>query len=235
MDHSEAVKEMAAERYLLGELTPDARDAFEAHFFDCPECALDLRAAAAFVDEAKVQLPALTTPLPAPSPARPAALAGKRTLWFLSWRPAFAVPVFAALLLVVGYQNLVTLPALRSEATQPRLLPWVPLHGATRGAAATIAADRQHGVALPIDLSQQPGTDAYASYSFNLLDAQGKPVWTGSIAASPSSDGGDQKLLLAIPGAMLRSGAYTLAVSGIGPHGEHAPLESFAFNLSLAN
>jgi hypothetical protein len=231
---------MAAERYLLGELTPDVRDAFEAHFFDCPECALDLRAAAAFVDEAKAQLPALTNPLPASTPVRtekPEIRSGSKHLgWFLSWRPAFAVPVFAALILVVGYQNLVTLPALRSEATQPRLLPWVPLHAATRGGVGpTIAADRQHGVALPIDLSQQTGSDAYASYSFDLLDAQGKHVWTGSIAASPASDSGDQKLLLAIPGDLLRSGAYTLAVAGVGPHGEHAPLETFAFNLSLTN
>jgi len=47
MDHSEAVREMAAERYLLDELEPEAREAFEEHVFDCPECALDLRAARA--------------------------------------------------------------------------------------------------------------------------------------------------------------------------------------------
>ena len=59
MNHSEAVEQMASERYLLNELTPDARDAFEEHVFDCPECALDLRAGTLFVHEAKVQLPEL--------------------------------------------------------------------------------------------------------------------------------------------------------------------------------
>ena len=31
MDHNQAIKEMAAERYLLNELTPELRDAFEEH------------------------------------------------------------------------------------------------------------------------------------------------------------------------------------------------------------
>ena len=53
MEHIEAVQQMAAERYLLDELPPELRDAFEEHLFDCPECAFDLRAGAAFVDEAK--------------------------------------------------------------------------------------------------------------------------------------------------------------------------------------
>src|ERR1700677_3945296 len=106
MEHSQAVEQMAAERYLLNELTPEAREAFEEHVFDCPDCALDLRAAAAFVDEAKVQLPALV----AAASARPSAGAvksrAKRDQWFSWLRPAFAVPAFAAVLGVVSYRNL---------------------------------------------------------------------------------------------------------------------------------
>jgi anti-sigma factor RsiW len=116
----------------LNELTPEAREAFEEHFFDCPDCALDLRAAAAFMDEAKAQLPALSASASVPSPAGAVKPRAKRDQWFSWLRPAFAVPAFAALLLVVGYQNLVTMPGLRAEADQPRLLAWTPLHGATR-------------------------------------------------------------------------------------------------------
>ena len=68
MNHSEAVEMMATERYLLGELSPELREAFEEHYFDCQECALDLRAEAAFVDAAKMQLPNMAT-APAASPA----------------------------------------------------------------------------------------------------------------------------------------------------------------------
>ena len=36
MDHNEALQQMAAESYLLNELSHDAREAFEEHLFDMP-------------------------------------------------------------------------------------------------------------------------------------------------------------------------------------------------------
>ncbi|MGD0910194.1 MAG: zf-HC2 domain-containing protein [Candidatus Acidiferrales bacterium] len=230
MDHSQAVEQMAAERYLLNELPPEAREAFEEHVFDCHECAVDIRAAAAFVDEAKALLPALTQAVPSPPSASPAKPRVKRDGWFIWLRPAFAVPVFATLLLVLGYQNLVTFPALRTEANEPRLLPSAPLHGATRGGSGlTITADRKRGVALPLEISEEPGVAPATSYSFDLLDSQGKLVWTGIIAAPPSSDSGDQRITLAIPGAMLQNGSYTVAVSSVGPQAERTPIERYVF------
>jgi len=140
------------------------------------------------------------------------------------------------LLLIFGYQNLVTFPALRASANQPRLLPWTPLHGDTRGGAAlTIVADRSHGVALPIDLPPQPSMGAYASYSFDLYDPQGKLAWTG-LAAAPADDANDnQRLSLVIPGAMLQNGAYTIAISGVTAHGERSEIDKFVFNLHLSD
>jgi hypothetical protein len=236
MDHSEALQQMAAERYLLDELTPDAREAFEEHLFDCPECALDLRAGVAFVDEAKVQLPEITASLPAPAPAPTGRSRVKRDHWLAWWRPAFAAPAFAALLMVLGYQNLVTLPSLRTAANQPRLVSSAPLRGATRGGThLAVTADRKHGVALPFDLSQPPGTATYASYAFELYDPAGKLAWTGIVAAPPEGDRGDQPLSLVIPGAMLQNGAYSVAVSGVGPDGARTVIEQFVFDLLLTD
>jgi len=234
MDHGQAVEQMAAERYLLNELTSEQRDAFEEHVFDCHDCALDLRAAAAFMEEAKVQLPTL-----AAAAAPPAINAVKRRSrwegWFSFGRPAFAVPAFAALLAVIGFQNFVTLPALRSQADSPRLMAWTPLHGATRGGTASVTADRKQGVALPIDVSPEPGAGPYASYSFDLIDPQGKTAWTGSMAAPASGDGQGQRILLAVPGALLKNGSYTVAVSGVADNGGRTPLDRYTFNLALAN
>jgi hypothetical protein len=42
-EHRAAVESMSAERYVLGEMEPTERDAFEEHFFDCAECSSDVR------------------------------------------------------------------------------------------------------------------------------------------------------------------------------------------------
>lgn len=243
MDHSEAVNQMAAERYLLGELPPDVRDAFEEHLFDCPECAFDIRAGVAFVDEAKVQLPGLIAAQPEPA-AQPAASPDrnaperKRRSWSGWWgslfsTPAFAAPVFATLLLVIGYQNLVTYPALRSEATEPRLLPSVALHAGTRSGARTVVmADRKQGVLLQIDLPGQEGQSLYSSYTVDLYNPQGKLAWTRSFP--PNASGADtESLSLALPGEGIEAGAYALAISGVSASGQRSEVERQSFEIQF--
>jgi anti-sigma factor RsiW len=53
MDHNEALRLRAVEKYVLGELPPSLRDQFEEHFFECQECALDVKTTAGFVDNAR--------------------------------------------------------------------------------------------------------------------------------------------------------------------------------------
>lgn len=238
MDHSEAVQEMIAEKYLLDELTPEERDAFEEHLFDCAECALDVRAGAAFVEEAKVQLPGLTVEAAPASPGRAGeSKKGEKKDWLRWWRPFFASPaivgpVFAALLIVVGYQNFVTLPALRTAATEPRLLPPVALHGATRdGEAVKIEAERGAGVVLLVEVPVQPGFD---SYSFDLFDPQGKLAWTRNLTAAAVGADGDT-LSLVIPGAGLLAGTYSLRITGNTAVGQHTELERRSLAIHFPN
>lgn len=240
MDHTEVMKQMITERYLLDELTPDVREAYEEHLFDCPVCSFDLRAGTAFIDEAKVQFPKLASVLSAPVRPFPRRPEAKRT-WWKGWlQPAFAAPVFVTLLLIIGYQNLVSYPALRAEASQPRLLPWAPLRGDVRGGPSlAITADHRHGVALPVDLPPQPSAGAYSSYAFDLYDPQGKLAWTG-VAAAAGNAGDGQRVSLVIPGVMLREGAYTVAVSGlaapgIAAQGNRAPIGRYLFRIHLTN
>src|SRR5215469_13758810 len=54
MNHSDAVRLQAAEKYVLGELQGSLRDEYEEHYFDCAECAADLKATAAFVSMSRM-------------------------------------------------------------------------------------------------------------------------------------------------------------------------------------
>ena len=53
VDHDEAVRTLATEKYLLGEMLPDLREQFEMHLFDCEHCAFDLWAAVTFLAHVK--------------------------------------------------------------------------------------------------------------------------------------------------------------------------------------
>jgi hypothetical protein len=232
MNHREAIEKMAAEQYLLDELAPEAREAFEEHVFDCPECALDLRAGAIFVHEAKSQLPTIAAS--SPDSAR-AVKSGKRTgFWHALWRPVIVAPVFAGLMLVILFQNSITIPALRTATSEPRLVPLAPIHPATRGAShLTISADRAHGVALPVDLPVESGPDLAVSYSFELGDPQGKAVWSTSIPAPAQDSAASQRFSLVIPGSTLRNGTYTLTVTNVDARGQRTPAEQYEFDIVM--
>ena len=229
MNHTEAVEQLAVERYLLDELTPDTREAFEEHLFDCRECALDLRAGTLFVDEAKAQLPGL----PDHSAVEEKAPRTKPGFWLFLLRPALVAPAFAALLAIVVFQNVVTFPTLRDAAGQPRLVPLTHLRPATRGAShLSLTADRAHGTALQVDL---PGEPVATSYSVDLHDAQGKLIWTAIMPASSHQPDEDQQLSLFIPGARLSSGAYTLNVAGLDAQGERISAVAYVFDIVVTN
>ncbi len=222
---------MAAERYLLDELGLDARDEFEEHMFDCPECALDVRSGSVLIGESKVQLPKLVTSTVAVS--KP--LVEKKNREWLAWmRPAFAVPALAALLVVVGYQNLVTLPSLRSSAHQPHIVQVAPLYGATRGGSqVSITVDPANGIALPVDIPVDSQAGSFTSFAIALSNPKGKPIWTTSLPAPIESLSGDQQLSIVIPGGMLENGTYTFTVSGVSSHGDRTTVGQYVFDVIL--
>ncbi len=227
MTHSEATERMATERYLLDELSPEQRDAFEEHMFECQECAMDVRAGSMFLSEAKIQLPEIASAaVPPAARVVPAASNRKKPWWsFLTspaFGPAFAAPAFAALLGVIAYQNFATIPALRTASAEPRMVPWTMLHLGTRGVEPTrVEADRHKGAVVLIDLPMQP---VYASYAFDLLDPQGKRVWGQTVQRSGQSGDEGPTVSLLIPGAGLQQGTYTLNISGISPQGAQSSI-----------
>jgi len=235
MDHGEALQMMAAERYLLDELTPEERNAFELHMFGCQECALDLRAGAAFISEAKTQFAELESKVPAPVPPNPspATTKSRKKGWSFLWQPAFAMPAFAVLLAVIAFQNVATIPSLRRSATEPRLLFSNPMHVGTRGSAHTsVRADRANGLSLSIEL---PQSSAYSSFDFELDDSSGKRVWTQSIAQPNTDSGNDGVVSLIIPGSGLQQTSYTLNIRGVTPQNSRVDIDRRILDVQFGN
>ena len=109
MDHDYAVKSEACEKYLLGELSPELRDAYEDHYFSCAECAVQLRSAVETFGASRqifAEQRAVAEPAAAPLPAG----------WFDWLRPLLRRSSARCFAVVVGYQNSVTIPLLKQSA-----------------------------------------------------------------------------------------------------------------------
>ena len=209
MDHNEAVRLQAAEKYLLGELPKEQHAAFEEHFFDCPACAEEMKATAAFMEGARQvyreQVPE-TVEVKGLVPASPTARG-----WFAWLRPAFAIPVFAALLLFIGYQNGVTIPNLKQAS--PGVVigegakSFSLLSADSRGegtSAPKIAVGAREDFRLEVDM---PGNSS-TGYSCQIQDESGKVLASFTV----SSEEAKNTVTRIIRGGSLKPGRYTIAI-----------------------
>lgn len=221
MDHSEAVRLQAAEKYVLGELQGAVRDEYEEHYFGCLECAADLKATAAFAAMSRIAFREDVVVAPAGDRSRQAVPAPS---WFERFRWAVVgVPAFAslALIAVVGYQSTVTIPKLRNEASlaaantynQPLELGSSAMRRGGEPVNATpYLIDPRQGFTLTFDFT--PPTPRQAAYVCQFKDASGRLLLQVPI----SNDKIDQTGTLAIPGGLVTTpGKYEIAFLGADP------------------
>jgi len=208
MDHNEAVRQQAAVKYVLGELPQAERDSFEEHYFDCTECALDMQAAAVFAENARNVLRHEARE----ADVRAAAQPGSR--WFAWFKPVVAVPAFAVLLLIVAYQNVVTIPRAKQEAglSAGQLFSSVfSLQMANvRGAVEVkVRVHPKESFALKFDFTPSKTLD---SYICQLQDESGRSVLEVVVAGSSTN----QEAQLVVPAGRVKPGKYNLVFKG-GP------------------
>ena len=124
MDHETAEKTEAADRYLLNEFTPEECIEFEAHYFDCAICADRIRTGSTFIDTVKDVMRVEVR---------------RQSFWEAWFTPRVLTPSLIALglMIVVGYQNLVTLPDLE----KPQLLSSAVIAPSARAEMQTIRID----------------------------------------------------------------------------------------------
>jgi hypothetical protein len=202
MDHAGATRKFAVEQYLLGELSESEREEFESHFFACSECAETLEAGASLVANTRavfregVQFPA-------------AAPAWKKWLG-LDWglAPAAALAGCLLMLVVVGYQNMVQIPALlqRTESGALAMAPAIPIRAA-RGEQAFTFSRRKGMLSLIIPHEWE---QAYSGYAAEIERSRDHRVALKTeIAATPAD------LSVSARPEGLETGLYTLTIYGL--------------------
>jgi anti-sigma factor RsiW len=224
MNHEEVVRSKLTERYFLDELEPGKRDEFEDHYFDCPKCALDVRAASVFVEQSKSLLAESGDKSGGPVrvPAR------KRWLPWLGWvTPAWAGLAVALLLAVIGYQNLVIVPRLMQAANRPQALPWLSINVGMRGSvSAPLVVKRGGAFALLVNI---PPDSRYLDYVADLYNPAGRLEWSVSIPANLTDD----VSALEVPGTNREAGTYSLVLNGVNAARESKEVGRATFELQI--
>ena len=232
MDHMEAVRSNAVERYTLGDLPVGQVEEFERHFFECPQCSEELRtlsvlaenARAVFLEETSrasappVEAAAPSTPEPLPQkPPEPA-----RNWWTQPWAWA---PMLAGLVLAVfgGYQAFVSAPSLRREAIQIGQVSEFPLYAAARGEETMVTPkSTEPFYVLYLDMTW----DGQAQKAVLSNEARPSEAQTFELA-----DRGKGTLSIRVPLHALQPGRYVLAVLGKDPSGAEKELARYPFTL----
>jgi len=232
MDHSEAVAKKVAESYLLGELSPEQREAYEEHYFSCPECAQDVNAAAMLVANIKEVLRTDS------SLSIAADLVPERSGWWsLSWlRPAYAMAALAALLCVVAFQNLVTIPKLKHEITNnvPQALASFSFiqQGARGASALAVRPEANRPFSLYVDI---PESHDFASYICTIQTDAG----VVDLSVPVSAEEAKENVELLVPAGRLQPGSYVLVIRGnrssSNPSQAGVEVAHFPFTLEYKN
>jgi hypothetical protein len=220
MEHLQAIQLKAAERYVLGELPSDLREQYEEHFFGCAACAEELSLAAAFVENSRAAMgsePVMPpVRLPVTGAQRPSASG-----WFGAFlRPSLAVPVFAALLLLVAYQTFLVIPRLKDAGPQsagalataaPQALASFSLLTAASRGGEPVTANVAPGqpFSLYFDI---PPDGHYRSYICEIVNSGGAAEYSLNISAEQAKNA----VQLLIPSSSLGPGKHAVVVRGLG-------------------
>jgi hypothetical protein len=214
MEHAEAVENQAVERYLLEELTAAEADSFEEHYFDCAECAEDLRAGAALLDggrriaaEASEARPSNVERFPPP-----AVRSAPRSTWL-------AAAAAAILLFGLGGAFLMQ----RDAAPSFEVMQEAPAYLTVSRSAENVVTLR--GDASAVRFVDIPAAGDFASYEIRLLGPGGKVVGQSAVTTEQSID--------SVPVVLrgLAAGAYEVVIEGLASGGERTRIAAIPFTV----
>ena len=219
MDHSEAEKMKAVERYVLGDLPVSEVEEFERHFFDCSQCSEELRAMTAFLENARaVFLEQDLKPTPAGAPV------SRNTErwwsgWTVSWQRQWAVALGALLIGVFsGYLVFVE---------RVRMVSNYPVFAEVRGEETIVAPSKtEQFYTLLMDRTWEGEFSSYRAVAKEDSPSAGEKF---SISVQVPAAGKSINML--IPRYKLSAGRYVLVMLGKDVSGKETELARYPFTL----
>jgi hypothetical protein len=194
MNHDDAKKSNTAEAYILDDLNPNERDAFEEHFFDCTDCTADVRDAAKVADGVRT---------------------GIRVVPVKHYSRWAAAAAGAAVAIGLAYQYLPQVAGFRHHPSNPpSQVARVTAHeqvielDATRAAQTPYVIIGKESVSIDFVI---PVTDPHPAYICELRDEAGTIVGSKRVA---TRDEAANAVTLVVPPNTFHSGHYTLGIRG---------------------
>jgi hypothetical protein len=230
MDHLEAVRSNAAERYTLGDLPVGQVEEFERHFFECPQCSEELRILTIFAENARavftensfrvapepvVQAPAVEVKSPTVEVSAPNARP-----W---WKQPFLIPAFAALVIAIftGAQDL----QMRKQLNQIGQVSEFPLFAASKGTGNVVSPRANDAFYLVYFDASWDGQAEHAV----LQEESGN----GETHTFDLAEHGTGTVDVRIPVHLLQPGRYVLSILGKTASGVEGELARYPFTLRI--
>ena len=227
MNHQQALEQHATERYLLREMAPEERHAFEEHYLECAECLEAVTFGTEFLEAGRqvalemkqrehnnVSVPSLR----------------ERLMPLLSgWlRPAPALAFAVVLCSVITYQGL-QIHQLKNEQNAKVARPEFrsTLTGIAHGAGEAKLIEVPRNAVLSVSVEYRRSGD-YVSYRAQVVNEAGSIRQAVDLPDLP----GDMAYVALLPGN-LGEGEYTLIILGRTADGSEKEVGRGMFNLKF--
>ncbi len=218
MEHTEAMKSNAAERYLLGELTETEAESFEDHFFECRICGEEIREGTrvfeALGEVVREVRPAagVIAPFPAPAPVPPPS------------RRWLQLAVAAILTIGISVPILKTLVDKQVPQTVQGKVTVLNIGGAARGPEDKAEVRKGYeNLMLNVDVAS---TTPFPRYAITVRDAHKKSWATKSVAAADTESAVPLLLLGELP-----AGSYEVLIEGVREDGKRTTINTQSFQV----
>ena len=225
MEHDVAIKNNAAERYLLGELNEREMEEYEEHFFSCSFCAEEVKIGSEFIDHAREVFKTDFLPEPDPAPV------AKSTIWGRFWSslrvpaPAFACALFVLVGSFSIYQYSVITDLRKPElfTSEAKMLR------ASRGANDKEVRMPSH---QPIRIAFQIPNGDFGSYIVEILNDKGVKQSSMPVTASQAKN----TIQVKFRSGSLQPGNYIVVIEGVtsnnGESGAQQEVIRYPFSVS---